>query len=584
MKARLTSAFALAALAAGLLCAPAAADTKTPAERLEAYKVAIATGDPAASEAFLKDEEAVALAEAAEGGAQLRAKAVALKDLKDLLSMSWDRPKANMFSEALAIRTTADKPLCKVSLCPAPENLVPWMDKYLPKSPAAKKEALKFAIRRWDVVFGTATASKDMSWGQASQRNGNGVSFTKADWEGWTITERNSVLSRLMAREPAFMIYDDETLARTKGDMSLLQTVDKVKSSGILSETQMDQLAGKSFEDQLYLLGNMFDGGGVKVSDDIRMRISAARDSLPKEVLPAQQRTLLGGMLTTAMPGELAGTKAGDRVNNFYAANGGMKIEIRPCDGQYSRFDEASGTIILDSETIQQYMRMKGYTSESVMRSKEQVADIAKYMSPMVVYEGAHHMQSAWARSAGVYKPRVQEDEIEAMSLEGLYTTEKIGKDPAFKKQMDETRSFSTYASKRVEIATEFRGSGAKKFASTVRQRYFSGLPSLDAAAAQVLGAVSGELERRAGLSAPERADIDATGIPLAEALEMQPEELCGSVGEVQSGALKKIQKDLGSMGVYTSHYGSSENQTRDALKGLKTASAAPKKGAVPAL
>jgi hypothetical protein len=264
---------------------------------------------------------------------------------------------------------------------------------------------------------------------------------------------------------------------------------------------------------------------------------------------------------------------------DFYAKNGLLKIKVEPCDGSYSRFDAATGTIILDSETVQQYMRMKGYTSESLMTSKEQVAEIAKYMSPMVVYEAGHHMQSAWAKKAGVYKPRVQEDEIEAMSLEGLYSSEKLDKDAAFKKIMDQSRDFSSYATKRVAIATKYKQSGAKGFATTVRQLYFSGLPSLDGAASQVLGAVSEELDRRAGLTPAARADIDATGLTLAEAMEMSPDELSGSVGEVRADALLKLQKDLSALGVYKTYYSASEQSTRADLQTLKAGAAAKKTG-----
>jgi len=284
-------------------------------------------------------------------------------------------------------------------------------------------------------------------------------------------------------------------------------------------------------------------------------------------------------MLKTAIPKELSGTKAGDRVMSFYAANGGLKIKVAPCDGAYSRFDEASGTIVLDSETIQQFMRMKGYSSASVMTSPAQLAEIAEYMSPMVVYESAHQMQSVWAKKTGVYKPHTQEDEIEAMSLEGLYSSEKIDTDASFNKNMSAARAYSTYAMKRGDIANDFSLSGSKKFADSVRQRYFSGLPSLDDAAAQVLGAVSAEISRRAALAPAARAEIDSYGLSLAEAMEMTPEELAGSVGEVRSEALAKIQADFSAMGVYNKHYKASERAVRRDLKSLTTASTSKTSG-----
>ncbi|MBI5743407.1 MAG: hypothetical protein HY952_02545 [Elusimicrobia bacterium] len=581
MKALNAKKLTLAALAAGLLLLGGPAWAQKAAERLAAYETAISSGDPAAAVEFLKDGEARTLAEKDEvKGPALNAKAAALKDLKDLLAMPWDKEKANKLNGALTIRIDADKPLAKAGVGPEPEKLLAWLEKYQPAYPETKKAVVKTAIRNWEIVFGTMTDLRNMSWDQARLKQGRGVAVTKENWAAMVLRERNAVISQLMKQDKSFLIYNDQALAAMKDQMALQASVDKLKSR--LTPAQLGQLSGKPLADQAYLLGNFFDGGAAKGDADLA-RVHAARDSLPKEVLPAQQRDLLGGMMGPAVSKELAGTKAGQRVLDFYGKEGPLKIVVKPCDGKYSSYDPATRTIVLDSETIQQYMRMKGYTADSVMRSPAQVAEIAKYMSPAVVYESAHQMQDSWARKQGVYKPRVQEDEIEAMSLEGLYTTEKLRKDKAFRSIFDSGRDFSSYASKRVEVATEVGASGSKKFATTVRQRYFTGLPSLDAAASQVLGAVADELARRAALSAQERAANDAVGITLAEAMEMTPEELAGSVGEIRTDALAKIEGDLSGLGVYRSKYSASDRANRKDLKTLKTGRAASP-GAPPAL
>ncbi|MCX5792854.1 MAG: hypothetical protein NTY45_11675 [Elusimicrobia bacterium] len=571
----------LTAAAVGLfVCAPSRALPTAP-ERLAVYTTAISSGDPAAASAFLSDGEALTLAEAGPGnGAALKAKAEALKDLKALLAMPWDKTKVNNLSQALSIRIDADKPLSKMGVGPAPEKLLAWLGKYQPAYPAAKTDAVKAAIRQWEVVFGTMTDTRGMSWGQASMLKGSGVKLTRANWEGWTIRERNAAIATIAKKDPSFMIYDDAAVASSKGELDLLVAISRAQTSGALSAPQLAQLNGKSFADQVYLLGSFFDGSNIAVDEDIKAKINAARSALPNEVLSTERRKLLGDMLGGAVTKELAGTEAGDRALAFFG--GQVKIAIKPCDGAYSRYDAATGTIILDSETIQQYMRMKGYNANTVLREKE-LTELAKYMSPAVVYEAAHGMQAAWARQQGVYKPHVQEDEIEAMSLEGLYTTEKMGKDPEYARILTSGRDFSSYASKKLEIGTEYSGSGSKKFATTVRQRYFSGLPSLDAAASHVLTAVSGELSRRAAMSPSAKASIDSTGIPLNEALAMAPDELAGSVGEIQTAVLAKIQGDLSRLGVYRSRYSASDREDRKALKDMET-DAAPRNGAPPAL
>ncbi|HAT71999.1 MAG TPA: hypothetical protein DCS63_04210 [Elusimicrobia bacterium] len=558
----------LAVLTAGLLLGGAGASAQNAAERLAAYEYSISGGDPAAAAAFLGDHEARDLAAGEQKAPALASKAEALKDLKDLLAMPWDPTKANNLSQALSIRIDADKPLARVGIGPEPEKLLAWLEKYQPAYPRSKKEAVKKAIRQWDIVFGTMTELRAMNWDQATLRSGRGVTVTKTAWAAMVIGERNAVISQLMKQDPAFMVYDDALISSARDQAALQRSVNRIKASGTLSQARLAQLSGKPLADQAYLLGNFFDGGAAG-NDDVD-RIHAARDSLPKEVLPARERELLAGMVGTAVAKELAGTRAGDKVLAFYAKENKLKIEIRPCDGKYSRYDPGAKTIILDSETIQQYMRLNGYTAGSVMRSRRQVEEIVKYVSPAVVYESAHQMQDAWAKSGGVYKPRVQEDEIEAMALEGLYTSEKLRGDAAFREIMEPARKFSSYAAKRVEVATEYGGLGAKRFAATVRQRYFSGLPSLDAAAAQVLGAVSEELARRSGLAADERAGGDAAFLGLAEALEMTPEELAGSAGEIRGDVLAKIERDLSGLGLYKSRYSAADRECRKALKTLK--------------
>ena len=116
-----------------------------------------------------------------------------------------------------------------------------------------------------------------------------------------------------------------------------------------------------------------------------------------------------------------------------------------------------------------------------------------------------------------------------------------------------------------------------------MRQRYFSGLPSLDAAASQVLGAVSDELARRSALSVQQRAQNDTVNLTLQEAMEMTPEELAGSAGEIRTDALAKIERDLSALGVYKSRYAAAERNSRKALKTIKT-SASAKTAAPPAL
>ena len=579
---------AMAAMTAGLMLCGLRAPGQcllTPEQTagIAAYEAAISSGDPVAANNFLNDKDLISALSIAnpQKEASLKARAEALKDLKELMAMPWDAEKMNSLNQALTIRIDTDKPLARVGVGPEPEKLLSWLTKYQPTYPAGKTEIVKKAIRQWEVVFGTMTDTRNIQWGQA--RGMNGVVATKAEWRTWTLTQRNSVMAQIIKRNPTFLGYDDAALASMKNEMSLAQAVDKTIKSGALSKAQIAQLAGKELPDQVYLLGSFFDGSKVSVNPDLKARINAARDSLPKEVLPAQQRAVLGTMLNTAVAKELAGTQAGTKVLAFYSGDTKLNIAVLPCDGAYSRFDAASGAIQLDSENIQQYMRMKGYTADSLMKNKQQLREVAEYVSPLVVYEAGHQMRASWASKSGVYAPRVQEDEIEAMSLEGLYTAEKMRKDPEFNRIFTSSRKFSSYAAKKIDVATEYEFSGSKKFATTVRQRYFSGLPSIDAAASQILEAVTAELNRRAAMTPAARAQLDSVGLSLSEAMEMTPAELSGSAGELGTPALEKLRKDLSDLAPYKASYQASDSDTRKALKNIRTGSSA-QKGAPPVL
>jgi hypothetical protein len=232
----------------------------------------------------------------------------------------------------------------------------------------------------------------------------------------------------------------------------------------------------------------------------------------------------------------------------------------------------------MDSETVQQFLRLRGYSAESLMREPAQLAELTRYLSPVIVRESSHQMQAHWASQQGLYLPNTQEAEIEASTLEATYTLEKLGGDAAFKTLFTDLRGSSAYAQKRLDISTTFSENGSRKFASVMRQMYYASTPSLVAASSQVLSAVNTELTRRGGLSAEERAELDALGLPLADALQMQADELAGSVRDIRTDALVEIRSDLADLGVYTAHYRAETQWGRS----TKTSSGASgKKGAV---
>ncbi|MFA6433996.1 MAG: hypothetical protein WCW52_04810 [Elusimicrobiales bacterium] len=552
--------------------------------RLASYETAISKGDPAAAEEFLADKPVIsALSETEpQREASLKARAEALKDLKELLAMSWDDSNANSLNLALTIRMDAGKPLSMVGVGPEPEKLLSWLKKYRPDYPVEKIEIVKRAIRQWKVIFGRMHGPRSISWGDVEKDEG--VKVVEADWLTWTLRERNAVIDRLVEEGGRFQEYGGAgRKAEIKKQALLRLAVTKVMRSGALSPQQAAQLHDKSLTEQGYLLGSFFDGSRIAVAPDLKLVINAYRKPLPKEVLPYREREVLGAMLNTAVSKELAGTRAGEKVLAFYSGGAKLKLSVLPIDLTYSGYDGASGTITLDSDTIQRFMQMKGCTAASLMKNEEQLRAAAKYLSPLVVYEAGHQMRDAWAKKKVLYNPQVQESEIEAMSLEALYLGEKLKKDPEFAKLLKDLRLVSNYAVKRLEIAAEFSASGSKKFASMVRQRYFAELPSIDAASAQILEAVAAEQSRRSAMKAEARAELESSALSQEEALEMTPEEIYGAAGEIGTPALEKLRKDMTDLGPYKNGYEAFDSEIRSGTKSAKTGSFV-KQGAPPIL
>lgn len=546
-KTALTAALLAPALA---VCVSAQGLTEEQAARMNAYETAIASANPVEARNFLRERALLEKIRAVDmdRAAVLISRAEAIKDLNDLFRQRWNEADANRLSEALQIRIDVNKPLSEVGVGPEPEKLLTWLRTYHPDFNPGLEATVEKAIRKWEVVFGTRSVAMTMNWGQA-----RGVRLERGDWRNWTIRERNAVMDRV-SRAPGFEGFSDTVVAARRDVQDLQNAVDAARDSGALTPEQLAALDGKSLGEQAYLLGNFFDGGAA-VPADIQARINSARASLPSEVLTSEQRALLGDMLETSVLREVKGTAAGDRVAEFYSKKARLNITVAPCGGCDARYDAAAGAIIMDSETVQQFLRLRGYNAESLMRDPAQLAELTRYLSPVIVRESSHHMQASWAAQQGLYLPNTQEAEIEASTLEATYTLEKLGGDAAFKSLFTDLRGSSSYAQKRLDISTTFGENGSRKFASVMRQMYYASTPSLVAASSQVLSAVNTELTRRAGLPADERAELDAFGLPLADALQMQSDELAGSVRDIKTDALLEIRSDLADLGRYTAHY-----------------------------
>jgi hypothetical protein len=592
------------------------------AARIAFWEEGLAKADPAIARAVKADKELLEKLARIEPdkASDIKSKAEALLDLEAQLEKDWGADKARNLSGALAVRLTRQGPLAKIGLAPSPEKTIEWAAKY--KTYGADKTALiAKAVKNWDAVFGSCVfvpfvppgTSYTASW---TVNTSSGALFMKigpsdlifaqseagikAEWERFILKDRNSFLNakatamlnaffvdgstrtdaaaqqRLLGNA-SFEFLDASGKGRLDRYVSQMRAAEEVKAR--LSASQMATLSAKTVEEQMLELGRMFDKKEATAGKLAERNLDANRPSRPDETLSAQNNELIAGMLRSSLVSEVKGNPAGDKVAAFYAGGAKLNLAIETCQGCHAKYEPSSGRIVLDSELVQQYLRANNMSADDLVKSKDGMAGLAKYVSPIFVHEATHQMQHSWADKAGIYKPYTQEDEIEALSMEGMYTTAKRKTDPRFRYQMVTMAKGSSYAQQRVEVAKKFENN-QKEFGDFVRQQYYYGVPSFDAASSQVLSAVSGELTRRATLSPTDLAEINDYGKDLQEVRRMSAQEIADSVTDIKTSALRSVQADLMNGAAYTEHYAGAEQWSVS----MRKAGAASKRRAVPAV
>ncbi|MBO4555576.1 MAG: hypothetical protein J5706_02365, partial [Elusimicrobiales bacterium] len=300
----------------------------------------------------------------------------------------------------------------------------------------------------------------------------------------------------------------------------------------------------------------------VGYDSDIRMGLNANRISNPNETFSNTNRKTVAALLKTSISSELKNTEAGKQ-----ALNGGLKIEVGFCDAGYSELKN-DGTIVIDEGLIEEYMRLKGYTASSIMKNKKQLADVARYVSPEVVYQSARRDQEKWAKNT--YKPHTQEDEIDARSREAVYMTEKMQKDSNFYGTFTDVEKYSSYASKNIENANSYN-QGRKMFSDNVRMDN-ADLPTINSAAANTISLLNEEINRISKLSAKERAaerPNEKDMLSFSEVSKYTPDEISASIHDIQYTALVKLRNALMSNS-YAQYNNKAIEQSRSTFNSIK--------------
>ncbi|OGR65395.1 MAG: hypothetical protein A2X31_10205 [Elusimicrobia bacterium GWB2_63_22] len=608
------------------LAGSAAAQGLTPQEtaRIAAFEAGLSSASPAAARAMAADRELMdkLMLLEPERAADLKAKAAALANFERQLDKEWEADQARNLSTTLALLLTKEGPLAKMGLAPQPEKTLAWAAKNKTYS-AEKTRLIGKALKNWEAIFDgfsfnpkmqnaggtsyltawtvkTSTGAYFLEIGRSDFIFRNTPAAMRTFWLDLTLRERNDYLASKAASllSGAFIDGSTRTDANFQGFVSGFPTFEYLDAAGKgrldryisqmkaaedvkakLSATQLANLKTQTVEQQMLQLGSLFDKSEARTGVVAERTLDANRPSRPDENISAQNNDLITGMLRSSLTREIKGSAPGDRVAAFYAAGNKLDIAIESCQGCHAKYEPSSGRIIIDSELVQQYLRANNITPDALVKDKFAMAGLTKYISPIFVHEATHQMQHKWAADAGVYKPYTQEDEMEALSMEALHTSQKKTSDLRYRFIFVKMGKSSTYAQQRVEVSKRFEGN-QEEFGEFVRKQYYYGVPSFDAASSQVLSAVSGELERRRGLSAAEIKDVEDFGKDLNEARKMSAQEIADSVGDIKASALTQLQKDLMNSGVYTQHYAGAE----DWAASMSKAGASSKRTVVPAV
>lgn len=554
-----------------------------PSARMAAYRKALATGNYAQAQAFLADGEVLAM-DMNQNGSILKAQASALTDLYSLMNKDWKIEQHNILCKAITERIGNGKPLSYAGVGPQPEKLLTWLKRNIPdlyndnEDGKQRLYVVNQAIRNWETLFGQA-ANRAYEW------DGVPLIATKEQWNEMQLLDRNATLKKIarhLARlgDNRYLAYDADMIETMTVQVTQAESIKQALQSNILSEKQKTEIMeARTVSEKAYLLNKFFDGSNVRQDDPIRVAVNATRTSYPDEDFDAQSRQLLGSMLNTSIAEELKGTSAGDRIGS------NLQIKVEFCNTSYSKIDEENpDVIVLDEETIQQYMRIKGYTAESVIKDRNQLKEIARYMSPAVVYEAAHRDQQKWAKGKGMgktdlYITKTQEDEIDAMSQQALYVAEKMKTDKSFYNEFSSIERYSKYAAKQVQGASSY-SQGKKMFADTVRTAN-QNLPTISSYTADLINAVSDELSRRAALSMEERTEesLNWTMTFSDGILGNEPDVIKSNIRFYEEGALSRLRSEL-SAGAYEEYNRQSIAATRQAYNELD--SEKKQKGSIP--
>lgn len=470
--------------------------------------------------------------------------ALSIKELDEMLLRDYS-DDANILSSYLSTTLDRSRQICELNICVPPENLVEKMiKKNSERYPQSKVSFTERAIRKWEYVFSDESIVFD--WAQA--RN---VRVSSSTWLDMSVKERNAAIDHIVkdlilmgntTQTPINLTPDKLKKVEKREELSnaVIRVSSNLVTKGFLSSEEFNAISKKPLEEQAYILANLFDRSGIKnnpeFTKDVAI-INANRTSFTTEVLDGRNRAILSNYLSNNIKSELSKSKTASKLYSDLYGNSVPSISLEYIVGKESNTNGKQ--IIINASLVEQYMRMKGYTVES-LKDENVRKEIAAYISPLVVKE----MGLAYVSSKNKdYSPEVREKYGVALLYQAQYLSENQNLNNIF----SGLYGYSDYVDKLAAVSRLYRTSDSKyDFIQSAGLRYYPNLLSASTAKSEMLNAVTREIERRSKLSIDERKNIDKYAIFSENDIDrLTPSEIAAHVNSFTTQALLKIQQRL---------------------------------------
>lgn len=517
-------------------------------QKIKEFELEIKKGNPIYAGKLLSDEKLQRIFKRIdrELTEKLIAYAMEIAELEKEIEINSFDGRVKYLHDSLKEKLKRGNPVCELNLCVPPDNVAVWAEKYK-KYDKKRIDNIKIAVRQWDKVFSNDNEFFNLGFVRF-------VSVTSDTWKNMTVTERDAVIREItkksLAREnfsDPLLDVDDESKLRAEKYTEVKKAVDAVSNEmlkkNILSKTELDAIRSKPLKEQMYILANLFDRGGLKSDEKLLPHIqviNASRQAFPNEVVDNNTRKFVSAVLNRNIKSELSKTQTGKKLVGELKGNLPY-ITVDYTEGFDSKVE--GNHVIVNAKIVEEFLKLKGYSTEELVKDRKKQLELTSYLSPLIA---KNYAEISVRNKIKGYTPEVREIHSIALLYQAKYTQERF-KDNNFKEMFTEKSKYSDYSAKVVMVLRDFEKSdNEKEFVENEGSKYYAHLSTSSYVKGELIIAVKKELERRKSLNKESRAMIDKYAIfSENDIYRLKPQEIVYYIQDINTDALKKLEKEL---------------------------------------